>query len=197
MVNNNVTYFTFSDTVTFTEPTCGDLNFTGWFVDNKYSVNAPNITSSTLQYYKYLIDETNTIHLYGYFSSIAYYTVVYRNSEGIEIESIPSERIRAGESITIAAAMPSYQDTDSIDTTLYAYKMINFSKWYVIDSGAHIVAQLNPGDTYTPTSSVNIVPYFVDGLTYVSITPGSLSDASYTVTYSGGSGSSNATFYVP
>ncbi len=103
----------------------------------------------------------------------------------------------AGESITIAAAMPSYQDTESIDTTLYAYKLYNFSKWYVVDSGAHVVAELNPGDTYTPTSSVSIVPYYVEGSIYVNVAPGSLSNASYTATYSGGSGNSNSTFTVP
>ena len=56
---------------------------------------------------------------------------------------------------------------------------------------------MNPGDTYTPTSSVTIVPNYIDGLTYICIAPGSLEKASYTVTYSGGSGDSNSTFAVP
>ena len=195
IINHNPTYFTVEDNVSLIPAVCGDLTFYGWFVDEDYSISAPGINSSTLQYYKMVMDG-NTIHLYGYFSSVARYSIVYRDQQGLVIDSIPSQQIDGGQSITLADAMPDYQTTDDIDTSLFAYDLYRFSKWQVVSSTGTPIGQFNAGATYTPTSSIIVIPVYTKVATYVSITPGALSNASYTASFTGGSGTSNATFYV-
>ena len=69
LVNNSPTYFTVENTTILTPATFGDMNFSGWYVDENYTVSAPNITSATFPYYEMIIDENNTINLYGYFTA--------------------------------------------------------------------------------------------------------------------------------
>ena len=196
LVNNNPTYFTLENSVTLHNATCGDLAFYGWFIDENYSISAPNITSSTFTYYKYLLDENNAINLYCYFSSITYYSVTYRDQEGNEIETIPGQMIVSGTTITLADAMPTYRDYD-VDSSLYAFKEIVFSKWIVFNSTGTQLTTLNAGSTYTPATSIILIPYYVEGDLFVSITPATLSNASYSVKVDGiDVGSSSGVFYV-
>ena len=71
IINNNPTYFTITDTINLQSASCGTLSFYGWYVDNTYAVSAPNISQSSFNKYK-LIMQDNTIHLYGYLSSVQY-----------------------------------------------------------------------------------------------------------------------------
>ena len=196
IINNNQTYFTITDTVTLSPASCGDLTFYGWFVDDTFSIEAPDINSSTLQYYKYLM-ENNTIYLYGYFTSIERYSIVYRNEDGTIIEALPGYQIIAGETITLADALASYQSTEGVNTTNYAYDLYVFSKWVVVSSNGQIITQLDANSTYTPSTNITLVPSFVKEGTYVKITPGTITNASYIAKVSGNDvGSSGAPFYV-
>ena len=195
IINHNPTYFTVEDNISLIPAVCGDLTFYGWFIDDDYSISAPNINSNTMQYYKMIMDG-NTIHLYGYFSSVARYSIVYRDQQGLVIDSIPAQQIDGGQSITLAAAMPDYQETEGVNTDLFAYDLYRFSKWQIVSSTGTPIGQFNAGATYTPTSSIIVIPVYTKVATYVSITPGAVSNASYTASFTGGSGSSSATFYV-
>ena len=196
LINNNPTSFIITDTISFVDASCGDLMFYGWFIDEDFSISAPNITSSSFAYYK-LIMVGNTIHLYGYLSAVSRNSIVYRDQNGMTIDSIPSYQILNGESITLADAMPDYTSSDNIDTTLYAYELFRFSKWLIVSSTGTTIGQYNAGATYTPTTSINIIPVYTLVSKYVTINPGTLMNASYTVTFTGGSGDSNSAFVVP
>ena len=197
LVNNNPTYFTKEDTITFETASCGDLKFNGWYLDSEHSISARTINNSSFSYYLMLMDESNTVHLYGYFSSVAYYSIVYRDQMGNIISSIELETIVAGNSITLAPAMPSYQDSESIDTSLYAYQMMNFSKWQIVSASLENLGQFNAGASYTPTSSITIVPIYTVGDKYVTIIPASLTNGSYVAKVSGSQvGTSDNAFSV-
>ena len=197
IVNTNATYFTVTDTITLQPASCGTLQFYGWYVDSNYTVSAPNISSSSFSYYKYVM-ENNTIILYGYLSSIEYYAIAYVDEFGQPIDGIETQSILAGESITLEDALASYNQTEGVDTTKYAYDEYVFSKWEVRSgkTGA-LIGNYNAGQTITPESNLIIRAIFVKNKTYVKVEPGDLTNASYTVSSSAGSGSSEASFYVP
>ena len=196
IVNNNTTYFTITDTVNFADASCGTLSFYGWYIDSTYAVTAPNINSSTFSKYK-LIMQDNTIHLYGYLSSVQYYSIVYFDQNNQPISSIAAQSILAGQSITLEEALPSYDSTEGLDTSRYDHDEYVFSKWEILNSSLTVIGEYNAGSSYTPSSSVGVRAKFVKSKTYVRIDPGNISNASYTVTYTGGSGSSTSSFKVP
>ena len=199
IVNNNDTFFTIADTVTLSPATCGNLDFYGWYIDEDFSISARDINSTTLQYYtRYVMDNTNTIHLYGYFSSVARYSIVYRTQEGVIIETIPGYQVEEGTSIVLADAIPGYESTENLDTTKYAYDLYLFNKWVIYNSSTgQQITQVAANSTYTPTTNITIIPSFAKDSTYVAVETDTIRNSTFTAKVGGVIvGESGSPFYV-